>query len=111
MDVGPSAAPIIAIEAASLRSKPISRAIIRVKNIPNWAAAPNRNIFGFDNSGPKSIIAPMPINSSKGNNSVAIPALNSVSIAPMFTNGRLTIIAPKPIGSRSVGSMSFFIAR
>ena len=111
MDVGPSAAPMIAMEAASFRSNPISRATISVKKMPNCAAAPKSIIFGLESSGPKSIIAPMPMNSSSGNSSVAMPALNSVSIASVFTNGRLTSTAPKPMGSRSVGSISRTMAR
>ena len=39
--------------------------------MPNCAAAPKRNIFGFESSGPKSIIAPMPMNSSSGSASLA----------------------------------------
>lgn len=35
MDVGPSAAPMIAIEAASLISKPKKEAKLNVKKIPN----------------------------------------------------------------------------
>ena len=47
MDVGPSAAPIIAIDAASVRSNPRSRAILNVKNIPNCAAAPKSINLGL----------------------------------------------------------------
>ena len=79
--------------------------------MPNCAAAPKRNIFGLESSGPKSIMAPMPINSKSGKSSVAIPALKRVSIASVLTNGRLTNSAPKPMGKSSVGSISFFMAR
>ena len=89
----------------------MSRAIINVKNMPNCAAAPKRNIFGLESKGPKSIIAPMPMNSSSGKSSVAMPALNRVSIASVLTKGKLTNIAPKPMGKRSVGSISFFMAK
>ena len=102
---------MMAMEAASFMSKPMSLATISVKKMPNCAAAPKSIIFGLESSGPKSIIAPMPMNSSSGNSSVAIPALNSVSIASVFTNGRLTRIAPKPIGRSSVGSISCTMAR
>ena len=38
-----------------------SRAMLSVKKMPNWAAAPNKNSFGFESRGSKSIIAPMPM--------------------------------------------------
>ena len=41
MAVGPSAPPIIPIEAASLRSNPKASEEIKVINIPSCAAAPN----------------------------------------------------------------------
>ncbi len=85
IDVGPSAAPIIPIEAACVMLKPNSTATIIVKNIPNWAAAPNRSINGFCRSGPKSIIAPIPIKISKGNNSVAIPISNKIFNTPIVS--------------------------
>ena len=109
------------IDAASLRSKNMD-AVQKVKNIPNCAAAPNIISFGFESSGPKSIIAPIPIKRISGNSSFDIPALNSVVSAPdsvsPFTSlsmapekGILTSIVPKPSGSSSVGSISYFIAR
>ena len=82
MEVGPSAAPMMAMDAAFLRSKPSSVAMLRVKKMPNCAAAPNSISFGLDKSGPKSIIAPMPINSKSGKSSLAMPAPNSTSSAP-----------------------------
>ena len=42
----------------------------RVKKMPNCAAAPKSISHGFASSGPKSIIAPMPMNSSSGNSSL-----------------------------------------
>ena len=69
---------MIAIDAASGRSKPISLAKQSVKKIPNCAAAPKSIKVGLDSTGPKSIIAPMPMNSRSGNSYVSIPALNSV---------------------------------
>ena len=71
MDVGPSAAPMMAMEAASRMSKPQRLATKNVKNMPNCAAAPKIISLGFDSSGPKSIIAPMPMNSSSGSASLA----------------------------------------
>ena len=79
--------------------------------MPNWAAAPKRNIFGLDSSGPKSIMAPMPIKSSRGKSSLAMPASKSVSIASVLTKGRFTRIAPKPMGSSREGSISRLMAK
>ena len=118
MDVGPSAAPIIAMEAASLTSKPNMEARLKVKKIPNCAAAPKIISFGLESSGPKSIIAPIPTNSKSGNSSFAMPALKSTSSTPTSSpcvtapeSGRLASIAPKPIGKSSEGSISFLMAR
>ena len=73
MDVGPSAAPMIAMEAASFTSKNID-AVQKVKKIPNCAAAPKIISLGLARIGPKSIIAPTPMNSRSGNSSFAMPA-------------------------------------
>ena len=37
-----------------------------VAKIPNWAAAPNINVLGFANIGPKSVMAPTPIKITNG---------------------------------------------
>ena len=66
--VGPSAAPMIAMDAASLMGKN-KEATIRVRNTPPCPAAPTNISQGFSNSGPKSIIAPIPINNRRGNTS------------------------------------------
>ena len=105
------------MEAASFKSKPSSTAAIIAKKMPNCAAAPKRSIFGFESSGPKSIIAPMPMNSSRGRASLAsmvvskshwmMPWLSPTPATIWFKTpdiGRFTRIAPKPIGSRSDGS-------
>ena len=122
IEVGPSAAPITATEAASFISKNIDE-VQRVKKMPNCAAAPKSMSFGFESSGPKSIIAPMPMNRISGNSSFAMPASNSVSSGPRWVIPPITVsraasafgiftsIVPKPSGRRSVGSISFFIAR
>ena len=63
----------------------------------------------------------MPTNSSNGNSSLAMPASNSTSSGPTSVpvdstwvtapdSGRLTRMAPKPIGSSRDGSISFLIA-
>ena len=65
--VGPSAPPMMAMEAACFSENPsprpsalIAHAPRKVKKIPPCAAAPSRKLFGFAISGPKSVIAPMP---------------------------------------------------
>ena len=94
-----------------------------VKKMPNCAAAPKSSSLGFASSGPKSIIAPMPMNSSSGNSSLLDARVEQPCqrtglsprppspASPRRTLGRLTRIAPKPIGSSSAGSISFLIAR
>ena len=118
MDVGPSAAPMMPMLAASVMEKPSKDAKLMVKKMPNWAAAPNSSIFGLDSNGPKSIIAPIPMNNNSGNSSFAMPESNRIlstpSSIPCVTapdKGRLTSIAPKPMGNNKAGSMSFLIAR
>ena len=81
MAVGPSAAPITAMEAASFSSK-TKPAANRVKKMPNWAAAPKNMSQGFSSRGPKSIMAPMPMKSSSGNSSLLIPTRNSSVMGP-----------------------------
>ena len=118
MEVGPSAAPMIAMEAASCRSKLNSRAMLSVKNMPNCAAAPNKNSFGLESSGSKSIIAPMPMKRSSGKSSFAMPLSNNNVSTPTSSpcvtapeSGRLTRIVPKPMGKSSAGSIFFAMAR
>ena len=89
----------------------MARASARVMKMPAWAAAPKRNIFGLDSRGPKSIMAPTPMNSSRGNSSLAMPALNSASMPPVFTWGRFTRMVPKPMGSSRAGSIPRRMAR
>ena len=90
-------------------------AIESVKNIPNCAAAPKRKSLGFERRGVKSIIAPIPINNKSGKSSFSIPALKRTVIGPCSPiapeRGRFTRIVPKPMGSRSDGSISFAMAR
>lgn len=116
MAVGPSAAPIIPIAAASFKGKPIIAAKIMVTKIPSCAAPPKINNLGLVSKGPKSIMHPIPINRSKGIASLAaIPTWNKELMIPssLITGdkGRLTKIAPKPIGSKSAGSISLQMAR
>lgn len=74
MEVGPSTAPMMPILAASLRVKPSASATSRVPKMPNWPAAPISTMRGFSSSGPKSVMAPMPMKISRGNSSVEMPA-------------------------------------
>ena len=116
MEVGPSAAPIIPMEAASFISNaPVEAARNMAINIPNWAAAPKNSITGCFNRGLKSIMAPTAINISIGNNSVEIPAsFSKVKNPPSPTaddRGMLANKAPNPIGNSSIGSYFFFIAK
>ena len=63
--VGPSAPPIIPIDAASsipkfIPSDPVIKAPQKAINIPIWAAAPRSNVLGLAITGPKSVKAPIP---------------------------------------------------
>ena len=67
MAVGPSAPPIMPMEAASWAVKsPEPMAPMKVIKIPNWAAAPNSKDLGLAIKGPKSVIAPTPRKISGG---------------------------------------------
>ena len=61
--VGPSSKPV-----------PLSDEEVEKLGMATHAAAPKSMSFGFCSSGPKSIIAPMPMKSSSGKSSVAMPA-------------------------------------
>ena len=122
IDVGPSAPPIMAIEEASLREKLIpgiylarSMAPIRVEKIPNWAAAPSNVVRGFASNGPKSVIAPTPMNIIRGKMPVFIPASYTYRIIPpsslIKARGILQRMAPIPMGIKRRGSNCLEIPR
>ena len=85
MAVGPSAPPMMPIEAAALigsqpkKSCPKAAASPSApksaKKMPNCAAPPRRAIFGLAISGPKSVIAPTPMKIMIGNTPVSMPNL------------------------------------
>ena len=108
---------MMAMEAASFQSKNMEAAH-SVKKMPNWAAAPKIISFGLASSGPKSIMAPMPMNRISGNSSLEMPASKRVDSAPISVpwvmapeKGMLTRMVPKPMGSSSEGSISWRMAR
>jgi hypothetical protein len=117
MLVGPSAAPMMPMALAVLRSKPSSTAIIMVTKMPNWAAAPKKIMDGFLNSGAKSIIAPTAMKMRMGKSSVSMPASNRICRKPACPSwprttarGRFARMAPKPMGRSSMGSYSLLTA-
>ena len=62
MAVGPSAPPMIPIDAASWALKPASNTAPRkLVNMPNWAPAPIKRDLGLAIRGPKSVMAPTPM--------------------------------------------------
>lgn len=69
MVVGPSAPPMIPMEAASGIEKPRRIAPKNVTYTPNWAAAPNRSVLGLAIQGPKSVMAPTPMKMMGGSKS------------------------------------------
>ena len=70
--VGPSAPPTIPIEPASAGVKNAD-AQRKVMKIPICAAAPRMSDFGLAISGPKSVIAPTPMNIKHGYTPVFTP--------------------------------------
>ena len=81
IEVGPSAPPMMAMDAASLRvnsmpgipSAVIASAPIRVPKMPNCAAAPSSRVLGLASIGPKSVMAPTPRKISSGKMLVGRP--------------------------------------
>ena len=118
--VGPSAPPIIPIEAASWKLKPRHNAPKKAANIPNWAAAPNNRLLGFAIKGPKSVNTPTPIKISGGNIPNSSPWKIYQSKPPFEVSvgsfiipapGKLAKSIPKAIGKSSNGSYFFTIAK
>ena len=109
----------IAAACARLKSNiPISFIAIApssVEKIPNCAAAPNNIVLGFARRGPKSVIAPIPINTKSGKIPVSKPMAENCASTPLptaiSTPGMLDKIPPNPIGIRSNGSNCLMIAR
>ena len=73
MLVGPSMAPMMAIEDAWLSGKCSSVARISVAKMPNCPAAPISAKIGCESSGRKSINAPIPMKMNNGKSSVLMP--------------------------------------
>ena len=61
------------MEAASCEVNPRYIAPMKVANTPNWAAPPNRRVFGRAINGPKSVKAPTPRKMRGGNISRRTP--------------------------------------
>ena len=66
MAVGPSAPPMMPMDAACGPVKPRQMAPKNATKTPSWAAAPSSRLFGSAISGPKSVIAPTPMKMSEG---------------------------------------------
>ena len=83
--VGPSAPPMMPIEAAAQSGSQPKKSAPKIaarpsepksaKKIPNCAAPPRSAIFGFAISGPKSVIAPTPMKIMIGKTPVSMPNL------------------------------------
>ena len=74
MEVGPSAPPMMPMEAASFGLKPMNRAMKNVAATPTWAAAPRSRVRGAASSGPKSVRAPTPRKMMGGKISALMPS-------------------------------------
>jgi hypothetical protein len=68
-------APMTPIATLCCTVNPSASASSSVRKMPNWPAAPSSRMRGFSSSGPKSVMAPMPMNTRTGNSSVNTPAL------------------------------------
>ena len=81
MEVGPSAPPMMPMDAASLMLKVMpgttfsARAPRSAPKMPNWAAAPRRAVRGFASMGPKSVMAPTPMKMRHGNTPDSMPTM------------------------------------
>ena len=122
--VGPSAPPIIPIDAASgspkskIPTEANKRDPIIATNTPTWAPAPSIKVLGFDIAGLKSGNAPKPKKTNKGNKSVSKPYFWKKSSIPgdspwepsfiSSPKGKLANKIPNEIGIKSKGS--FFLA-
>ena len=71
--VGPSAPPVIPMEAASGPVNPKRIARKKATKTPNWAEAPMSMLLGLDSRGPKSVIAPTPRKIRQGYKLVLTP--------------------------------------
>ena len=115
MDVGPSAAAMMPVEAASAMSKPRSVATMITKKMPNCAAAPKMSRNGLESRGPKSIMAPMPMKSSSGKSSVSMPMSKRIwkgPVSPMTPElGMFTKMVPRAHGHEQRGLVFLLDAR
>ena len=67
MAVGPSAPPMMPMEAAWASLKRLERRQpTKVMKMPSWAAAPRSRLLGLAIRGPKSVIAPTPMKIREG---------------------------------------------
>ena len=66
MAVGPSAPPMMPMDAACGPVKPRQMAPKNATKTPSCAAAPSSRLFGSAIRGPKSVIAPTPMKMSEG---------------------------------------------
>ena len=74
MEVGPSAAPMMAMEGRVLQGKAQQARKRQGEEDAELGRRAAEDHLGLESSGPKSIIAPMPMKSSSGKSSVAMPA-------------------------------------
>ena len=119
--VGPSAPPMIPIEAASSSPKlnqpsaPRISAPTRAKNTPACAPAPSNKVLGLESIGEKSVAVPTPKKISNGKMSDSNPTVWNVRRIPVGSpspparmnspNGRLAKSIPIEMGTKSNGSL------
>ena len=66
IDVGPSAPPMMPMDAASRSVNPRAKAPKKVAKMPSWAEAPKSTDLGLEINDEKSVSAPMPMKMSGG---------------------------------------------
>ena len=119
---------MMAIDAASFKENeengnksPKNKAPSNVPKIPNWAAAPSKNVFGLAITGEKSVIAPTPIKINNGKSVFVIPMWyktynkpGGLTVSPASVNPAKGIFAklpPKAMGTNNNGSTFFAIPK
>ena len=73
MAVGPSAPPMMPMEADWGPVKPSSTPPRKATNTPSCAAAPSSRLLGLLSRGPKSVMAPTPMKIRQGYREVLTP--------------------------------------
>ena len=102
-------APMIAIDEAWFNGKWSMVAKISVAKIPNWPAAPIRAKIGCDNSGRKSINAPIPISVVGGQYSIGCNAAFTGAAGTIGPNATVCVRMTASTNEDTVGTATLSI--